>query len=294
MPQECTKISLMKSDEKLGIFWIIIAGLAGVLIASIIRVLASKGLPLVNIFAIGDISGFVALLAFSLYRRNITRPTGRPVIYVMRAVFGIAAGMCWVYAIANLPLSLLSAIEFSTPIFASMLAIIFLGEKMTMSAGVMLIAGSIGVWIAVGPELEGASLGVIAALGNAVFWSCVHITLQYMTRSDSEHSITLYSLGLMAAMLTPLLVIYWQPISGDMLPWVVIMAVFMNIGLFALSRAHRLASVVTLMPFEFTYLIFATIAGYAFFSEEISMTTIIGGVVILLSTIYGLSRGAVK
>ena len=73
--------------------------------------------------------GLVVLWTAALQRGRPRFPTARLSGHFWRATIGIAAMEMWFHAISLLPLTLATALSFTTPIFSTMIAIVFLGEK---------------------------------------------------------------------------------------------------------------------------------------------------------------------
>src|SRR5262249_57601030 len=67
-------------------------------------------------------------------------------LHVLRNCFHFAGQYAWVYAISLLPLATVFAIEFTMPVWAALLAMIFLGERLNQGRVVMLALGIVGVF----------------------------------------------------------------------------------------------------------------------------------------------------
>ena len=96
--------------------------------------------------------------------------------HALRSLSGTASMFCWFTALTLIPLADFTAISFTAPLFLTILAMLFLGERIHGYRWSALGIGFVGVLIMVGPQLTfGSSVGVAVALGAAVF-SAVAVT----------------------------------------------------------------------------------------------------------------------
>ena len=96
----------------------------------------------------------------------------RPGMHLLRNGSHFIANLCWTNAVIVLPLATVFAIEFLMPVWAGLLAVLFLGERFTVSRAGSIVLGFLGVLIILRPGIEAfqpAALGVlVASLGYAV------------------------------------------------------------------------------------------------------------------------------
>jgi drug/metabolite transporter (DMT)-like permease len=91
-----------------------------------------------------------------------------------------------------IPLADVTAITFTAPIFVTVLAMLFLGERIHRFRWTALGVGFLGMLIIIGPHLkfsEGASTGALFALANAIFSAVAFVIVRSM--SGREHAITI-------------------------------------------------------------------------------------------------------
>src|SRR6266496_4037308 len=94
---------------------------------------------------------FVLVLAV-LPRLGLERlRTQRFGLHVVRNVLHFGGQYAWVYAIAMLPLATVFAIEFTMPVWAAVLAVLILGERLNRGRIVMLALGLTGVLVILKP-----------------------------------------------------------------------------------------------------------------------------------------------
>ncbi|MEA2928807.1 MAG: hypothetical protein QOG38_1235, partial [Hyphomicrobiales bacterium] len=121
--------------------------------------------------SIGGLSVLLVVMAAQphLFRVLVIR---RPVVHLVRNGTHFLASLGWSHAVIVLPLATVFAIEFMMPVWAGVLAVLFLGERFTLSRAGSIVLGFLGVLVILRPGIEAfqpAALAVLAAsFGYAV------------------------------------------------------------------------------------------------------------------------------
>jgi drug/metabolite transporter (DMT)-like permease len=118
---------LQLSGNSRGALWMIASGVGFSIMAVAIKLLGHR-LDSFQIAFFRVLIGFLAILPFvaGVGLRNLrTRHHG---VHFVRGVFGLVAMYCSYYAIARMPLADYTALSFTKPLFATVLAILLLGE----------------------------------------------------------------------------------------------------------------------------------------------------------------------
>jgi len=128
-----------------GALWMVGALLSFSLMAISVREL----LHAMGSFEILFLRSFMSLvfLLFLLPRRLAALRTRHFGLHVLRNAFHFGGQYAWVYAISILPLATVFAIEFTMPVWAALLAMLFLGERLNQGRVVMLALGVAGVFV---------------------------------------------------------------------------------------------------------------------------------------------------
>ena len=95
-------------------------------------------------------------------------------IHLIRNTIHYGAQYGWFLGVSLLPLATVFAIEFTTPIWAVLMAVVFLKEKMTMGRTVAVGFGFIGVLIILRPGAEVLDIGSIAVLLAAMGYAAAY------------------------------------------------------------------------------------------------------------------------
>jgi drug/metabolite transporter (DMT)-like permease len=212
--------------------------------------------------------------------------TRRVGAHVARMVMGVIAMALNFAAMILLPLAEATAIGFSVPIFATVLAATLLGEPTGRWRWGAVIAGFVGVLIVVQPgsahiPIEGAAVAVAAALLTA----CTTIALRRLGATEAA-STTVFWFALSSLVPLGLLMPLFAS-AHDPYTWAIVAGLSLAGGLaqLALTGALRLGPVALVMPMDYTSLIWATLLGLAVFDQLPSPWTWAGAPVIILSGI---------
>lgn len=231
------------------------------------------------IFCRGAISVVVVtLIAWSTNQMHLLR-TRNWRTHSMRSLSGTVSMFCWFTALTMIPLAEVTAISFTAPMFLTVLAMVFLDERIHRFRWTALGLGFVGVLIMIGPHLSfssGASVGALTALGAALFSAVAMTFLRSMSAGEHALTITFYfSLTFMAcAALTALG--GWPAPSGDQWVLLIVAGLFGVFGQLLMTYSYRHAEASTLAPLDYTNMIVAMILGYAFFDEIPSLSVWIG------------------
>ncbi|MEZ5658876.1 MAG: DMT family transporter [Burkholderiaceae bacterium] len=187
-----------------------------------------------------------------------------------------------------MPLADTVAIMFTVPIGVLVGAWLFLGEKVNKTRWLASALGLAGVLIVLSPKLSGGgSLFWSLVLLSAVsFWSATFLITKSLTRHDSPRTIVAWQNLSITLMTLPWALFLWQaPATVDLL----LMAgagLFGTLGHWALTRAFAIAEISALQPVRFLDLLWSALYGIVLFGDPPVLATLIGGVVIVTSTIW--------
>jgi len=211
--------------------------------------------------------------------------TKQPKIQFLRISSNSVAMLCFFYGITSTPLAQLTTLGFTVPIFATILAVIFMGEKIRIRRTSALIIGFIGTIIVMRPDIS-IELGAMLIIFSSFLWSVCLIFIKKLTQTDSAITISLYfGIGMIPAtfaMAFPVL----EMIDIRQFLILVFIAITGTLAQTIMNSALKKGELALLLPFDFLRLIWSVLIGYALFAEEPHITLWIGGVLIVGSTSY--------
>lgn len=211
--------------------------------------------------------------------------TIRWLYHIIRAVCEFTAFSLTFYAIKTLPLPMQAAISYTVPIFASLFAVLLVGEVVDRRIVLSLLLGTVGICIIHNPltfQLHDAlSLGILACIAAAAIFGICGSMIKLSTRTTPPILIALIMLILTAIIAAPFAISVWVMPRAEHLALLLVFGLCTASVQFAVSKALTLGEITRLMPISYLNLIWATLIGYVFFDELIEARTIFGSIFIL-------------
>jgi len=215
--------------------------------------------------------------------------TRRLKLHLFRNVFHLGGQYGWFLGIGLLPLAEVFALEFSVPIWTLMIAVLFLGERVTRHKLAALLLGVSGVLVIVQPGLAIIDPAALIVLASALCYAVAHSSTKSLGGSESPVTILFYmSLIQFAIALIPALSNWASP---NMAEWVWLLV----IGLTALSAhycmisAMRHAEISMIVTLDFLRLPLIALVGVAIYAEDLELSLLAGGALMLLANLIGLN-----
>jgi drug/metabolite transporter (DMT)-like permease len=254
--------------------------------------LASATLHTFEIAFFRNFFGLMAALPLlMLHGPGLLRTTQLP-RYVVRCAIGIVSMMAGFWAIGHLPLAQAVALSYTTPIFVTIAAVMFLHEQVRARRWAAVALGFVGVVIIVRPGSDSFSVGTLVALAAAVLSGIVSVQIKQLSRTEPADRIVLFTTMLWVPMsLLPALTV-WEWPQGIVWLWVIAAGVFGTSGHMLWTRALKLGDVSALTPISFMQLPLVAIAGWLLFQEPLDRWTALGAGVIFAANAYIAHREA--
>lgn len=211
--------------------------------------------------------------------------TPQPGTHLVRNTAHFIGQYGWFYGIALIPLAEVFAIEFTVPIWASVLAVLILGERMSRAKVVAIILGIIGTLLILRPGLQVVHPAALVVLVGAFGFSFSHVLTKKLTRRDTPLAILFYMTVLQLPMaLVPAAASLEVP-SMAMLPWLAVVGVVSLSAHYCFARAFALADATVVLPLDFLRLPLIGVVGYLFYQEVLDPLVFLGALLMLAGNI---------
>jgi drug/metabolite transporter (DMT)-like permease len=205
--------------------------------------------------------------------------------HMRRAASGVIATFATFYAVANAPMANVLAINYTAPLFATIGAMLFLGERVRWVRGGALALGFLGMLMVLRPGSAEMTPGLWAAVVSAITTAFSYLAIKALTGQDDPRAVAVWSFILTTPVSFVLALPFWTWPSPQLWPILFALGACAAAGQLALSRAFSLADASAVLPFDFVRFGLITLAGILLFGERYDLATILGGTVILASTI---------
>jgi len=213
-------------------------------------------------------------------------------LHAIRAAFLIAASVSIMMAIMLMPLDEATALSFTTPLFTTLGAILFLREKAGLRRWLALIIGFVGMLIILRPGVEMFDYAALLILISAITFSGVVLCGKVLVRYDSPSSLVFF-LALFAVPLSlgPAL-FYWQTPTLEHFGWLALIAFFSNTNMYGIAKSLQNGDASATQPYDFLRLPVMAGIGWLAFGEASDVFTWLGAGVIFASTVFITRREA--
>lgn len=251
------------------------------------------GLDVFQLMEMRSIIGWFILLPLVLASGGFAAMrTRRPMQHIGRNVIHYAGQFAWLQALTMIPLAQLISIEFTTPIWGALLAVLFLGERMSARKIAAILFGLVGVLVIVRPGAAPLDPGHLIILAGAIGFGISVVMVKSLTRTDSVVTIIFWMLIIQSAIgLVPAIAV-WRTPTPEMWPWILIVSFTGMSSHFCMARALTYAEATVVMPMDFLRLPLSALIGFLLYSEQIDVFTAIGAALILTGNLFNLQRQA--
>ena len=207
-----------------------------------------------------------------------------------RNLVHFVAQLGWITGIGLLPLAEVFAIEFTTPIWATILAVLFLGERLNRGRIIALLFGFTGILVILRPGLTVIEPGAFAVLGAAVGFAITLTLTKFLTRTDSPLTILLYMSVIQLPLGLILVAFEWTTPTLLQLFWLMVIGFVGLSAHYCTARALSLADQTIVVPMDFMRLPLIVLVGFALYSESAELLVLAGAGLIFAGNYYSIFR----
>ena len=214
----------------------------------------------------------------------------RPGLVAIRALAGIGAGFFGVYAFVTLPFAEAYSLLFLMPIFATLLSIPILGERVGWRRWLAVAIGFVGILLVVRPGFHALHLGHLAAAIAAVFAATSIIVLRIL--GPTEKRISLLGVVFSASVVVNAILMLpdFKVPSWPELGLLSLAGVVGGFGQIAMLAATRYAPPARVVPAQYSQMIWAVLLGAVFFGEYPDGVAFGGMLLVALSGLFTFLR----
>ena len=273
------------SRPLLGMFWMLLTGLCFVAVTALVKYLGDD-LPAAQQAFLRYLLGLVFLIPMWPALRAV-RMTGRALtLFGARGFIHALGVILWFYAMTQIPLAEVTAMNYLSPIYVTLGAAFFLGEKLAFRRIMAVLVAFLGALIILRPGLREVSSGHLAMIGTAIFFAGSYLMAKRMSGQVSA-SVVVAMLSLTVTIcLAPFAYAVWVPPTGAQLLGLLAVAAFATAGHFAMTLAFAAAPVTVTQPVTFLQLVWAVALGALAFGEAVDLFVVLGGMVIMASVLF--------
>jgi drug/metabolite transporter (DMT)-like permease len=274
-----------QSNPLAGILWMVLTGFLFVCVTAIVKHIGDAVPPAQSAF-LRYLLGLIFLvpmikpiLAARLTRRQLT-------LFTIRGAVHTIAVILWFFAMARIPLAEVTAMNYLSPIYVSIGAALFMGEKLPPRRLTAVIVAFFGAMIILRPGMREVDPGHLAMLITAVGFAIGYLVAKQMSGEVSPVVVV----GMLSITVTiglaPFAYLAWVPVSLENIGWLFLVACFATAGHYTMTLAFSAAPLTVTQPVTFLQLVWAVLLGAIFFNESVDIWVIVGGTIIMAAVSF--------
>lgn len=268
-----------------GVAWMVLSTFLFVCVDGVIKQ-AGKTIHPFEVGFFRNVFGLLFLVPALSRGRFVAMKTSQLHMHLARGVLGLAATLTFFYALTVVPLVEVISISFTVPIFAMVLAVIFLGERPSAAQWGLMVLGFTGAMVTVRAGFAPISVGTLIVVVSALLNACIYIVVKTLSRTDSSLSISAWMCVSVGFLSFPFAIMHWTwPTPGEYLLLAIIGALATS-AQYAVAEAFRNADASAMMPAEFLKLVWAALIGFLVFSEMVDVWVYVGALIIIAANIW--------
>lgn len=260
-----------------------------VLADSTIKLIGKSRLPAYEVIAFVGLFTIVFLSLFTLIRGNMRALwPGDPRRQLVRSCLDLATNLCVVVALRHIPLTLFYILVFTSPILITVLAAIFLHERIEWRKALAIVAGFVGVVIAVNPfgSPSGDWIGYLACAVCVTCFSVNMVWSRVLTRTETPQSLAVFSGLVMLAAGLAAMSIHAEPLTLPLLVALGAIGCFCASGSLCFFVALRHTSAANVSQYHYSQLLTGALIAYLVWHEVPTVSMILGGALIVASGVF--------
>lgn len=278
------------SPARLGwlIFWMSGTLLSFIVAALSVRTLADK-LSAFEMMSVRSAGGLIILFFLAIVRPQLLEGlrAHRLRLQAARNVVHFVSQICWTVAIMVLPFATVFALEFTTPAWVALLAVLFLGERMTLPRATALALCSAGVLVILRPGMDSFQPAALLVVFGALLFAITATITKKLVETETTFSIMFW----MNLMQFPLNLAGSDPNfifrieTSMMLPLTGIAVAGLSIH-YCLTNAFRYGDAMIVIPMDFLRVPLIALIGWMLYGEQLDAFVFAGAGLIIAGVLW--------
>jgi drug/metabolite transporter (DMT)-like permease len=202
---------------------------------------------------------------------------------VLRGCCLVSSTGLFILGVRSLPIADATAMSFASPLFITVLSVLFLGERVRLRRWIAVGMGLVGVLFVAQPGSSAFQPAAILPLLSAACWAGGMIITRRLAGADSTPTTLAWTAlcGVLAS--SAMLPFNWVTPSPAAVAWAVFMGVTFSIGHGLVALAYRKAKASVVAPFSYLQLLNSTLVGFIVFGAVPGVLTLVGAAIIVAS-----------
>ncbi len=253
---------------------------------------ASDELSTAMVVFLRNFFGLLALLPWLVQSRGLQAlGTCRLPAHLMRAIAGLTAMYCFFYALANLHLAEAVILNYSSPLFVALFALLLLGEHANRRLVTAIVIGLLGVGLIIKPGSGVWSPAALIGMASGVFAALAMVGIRHMSATEPTRRIVFY-FCLFGTLFSAVPMLWaWQMPPLEILAAMALAGTGATAAQLLLTKSYSLVPAAMVGPYTYSSVIFAAIFGWLLWGEIPGPSSFAGAALIVIAGIMTLRSG---
>ncbi|MDP2412015.1 MAG: DMT family transporter [Pseudolabrys sp.] len=239
-----------------------------------------------QLLLIRSVAGLVFLAPF-IHREGWRpfRTAPRPLLQWLRAIFATVEVACFYWALAYMPLADVMTFYLAGPIYVTAVSPWLLGEHVGWRRWLAVVAGFVGVMIALGPTAGSLTPAALVALVGSFAFSLLMICTRLVRGTSDIVLVTTQTVGalIFGAIVAPFT---WVALNWSDTGLLALLGVTAIVAHICVNRSLKLAPASVVVPYQYSTIFWAIILGFVFFGDVPGPAMLTGATVIIAAGFY--------
>lgn len=241
-------------------------------------------LPPLQVALMRWITGILWIAPFALAQGFGGLRTQDLKLHGLRSLFHAGGYALWYTALGSVTLATAAALSFSGPLFVTLGAVLFLGEKVRRARWLAVFFGFVGVLVILRPGLAEIGVGTLLMLASVPLIAGSNLVAKVVAGRDTPAQVVFWQSAFAMVLFAPFGIWLWAPVSAAQLGIAVLAGLFGTVAYFFLTWSFRLLDISAVQPLMFLGIVWASLADVAFFGTTADAWTFVGAAVVVAAS----------
>ena len=232
------------------------------------------------------ITGILVIAPFVLRAGWVGLRTQDLKLHGFRAIFHTSGYALWYSGVALIPLATTAALSFTGPIFVTIGARLFLGERVNWQRWLGVLIGFLGVLVVIRPGMAPLQPGALIMLAAVPLIAGSNLVAKVVAGRDTPAQVVFWQSVFGLVCFAPLGLWHWQVPTALQCGLFLLAGIFGTAGYFFMTWAFRLLDISALQPLAFIGIVWATVFDLTVFGKTSDTFTFVGAGIIVAATTW--------
>ena len=205
-------------------------------------------------------------------------------LHGLRALFHSSGYALWYLSVGLIPLATTAALSFTGPLFVTIGAALFLGERVRRARWIGVLAGFAGVLVILRPGIVELNIGSLMMLAAVPLIAGSNLVAKVVAGRDTPVLVVFWQSMFAAVLFTPFGLWVWQEPNAAQWGLTVLAGFFGTLAYFLMTWAFRLLDISALQPLVFLSIVWASLFDVMIFGRTADAWTFVGAAIVVAAS----------